>query len=218
MKLLVISDLHGDPETHAKLLTKEHDEAVQLGDLGWDLTYLKTLDPNTNKVIGGNHDIYTHKTRKAINNLFRRNDKFILPEQPHYLGVYGTHGPYYYVSGALSVNKNEKEAYGCWDYQEEMTLQQAETAMLSFYVERPEIVLSHDCPATASDMFLEKRIYSLTSAVLNKMYEYNPPKLWIFGHHHKAFDETLDGCRFICVPYRTGIIVDTENFTTEKIS
>jgi predicted phosphodiesterase len=38
-----------------------------------------------------------------------------------------------------------------------------------------------------------------TSSLAQQMYTIHKPDLWIFGHHHKSFDETIGGTRFICL-------------------
>ena len=67
---------------------------------------------------------------------------------------------------------------------------------------KPEIVISHDCPASVvpefmtNDWKLEK---SFTGLVLNTMFEIHQPKTWIFGHHHNSKTVTKNGTEFICL-------------------
>ena len=58
---------------------------------------------------------------------------------------------------------------------------------------------------------LDLRYASRTRVWFQNMFERHQPKLWLFGHWHTPFDETVDGTRFVCLPELATIDIDIEN-------
>ena len=77
---------------------------------------------------------------------------------------------------------------------------------------KPEIMVSHDAPYAAliamgavGDI---KFIGGRTREVLSQCFDIHKPKLWVFGHHHKTFDEVIDGTRFVCVDAAKHVVIE----------
>ena len=76
--------------------------------------------------------------------------------------------------------------------------------------DKPDIVLSHDCPIEISDIIgspnqlmriggLPSNFTSKTQQLLQLMFDYHKPKRWFFGHYHTSFRKTVGGCKFRCL-------------------
>ena len=65
-----------------------------------------------------------------------------------------------------------------------------------------DLIISHDCPAdigVQNESGLEH--YGPPGfAGAGRILDHFHPKLWVFGHHHRWFDTTIDGTRFFGLP------------------
>jgi predicted phosphodiesterase len=199
MKLRIIGDVHGHFPEYINL-AKEAEFSIQLGDLGFDYAPMVNLDPEKHRVIGGNHDNYT-----SI------DDKFV-KQPPHFLGDYGVHtvpgfGEFFYVRGGRSIDQASRIEGISWWQEEQISYSKALDAIEQYEEIKPDRVLSHECPASVIDSLAgfktwdgEPILPSMTARMLERMFFLHKPKLWLFGHHHKAFDATIEGTRFVCLP------------------
>ena len=66
---------------------------------------------------------------------------------------------------------------------------------------KPEIVISHDCPDfIRSSLFdIPYQEGSITSQLLEQMFDFNKPKAWYFGHHHYSITDNIKKCKFQCL-------------------
>ena len=215
-KLRVIGDVHGsiskrlrlpDVPSYIEIVDDldADDYSVQVGDLGFDYSELSLLDPEQDKFFYGNHD-----------NLDTYYDS------PNALGDYGmvNLGPwgFFFVRGAISIDMESRkrvEAKGlgkCWWAGEELSYREAALCFEEYRDAKPDVVMSHDCPATISKMIgvpgileafgFKKDFVSQSQNLLEQMFIVHQPKLWIFGHYHKSHDFTYKGCRFMCLAER----------------
>ena len=180
MSITLIGDIHGKQLQYIKL-TEENPYTIALGDIGFNYDHMSLIDPVNHKILGGNHDNY---------------DKIHL--LPHYLGDFGfteLNGvKFFFVRGALSIDKHLRTEGKNWWRREQLTIAEGEAAIDLYIQEKPEIVLTHDCPFSIVPLVLTndyKKIPSLTNQLLQTMYELHQPKQWFFGHHHNnRFVET----------------------------
>lgn len=206
--LRIIGDIHGQYEKYYEL-TKECNESLQVGDMGFNYTSLLRVDSEKHKFIGGNHDNYDYyygsphvATTGSGNKDFgeiKLGDKRL-----------------YFVRGAFSIDwKRRQEAffkgYKSWWDNEELSLEDMFAAFEDFKVVAPDFMVSHDCPSSVSKFVGDKSLLkhygynadtfcTRTGELLQSMFEAHKPKVWVFGHYHEAFDEVIHGVRFICVP------------------
>jgi hypothetical protein len=40
---------------------------------------------------------------------------------------------------------------------------------------------------------------SLSRQAFNSMLQFHQPKVWVFGHWHRSFDNVINGTRFVCL-------------------
>lgn len=186
-----IGDIHGDFDTYRKL-TAENDQiecSLQVGDMGIFREPDVDLVPGSpnHKFIRGNHDNPT-----------------LCKDHPNYLGDYG-YAPtpeIFYVSGGYSVDYRSRTPGVDWWHDEELTYPQMHEALGMYLDIRPRIVVSHECPIEAKEDVLggyPTNITSNTERLLQRMLEGYRPELWIFGHHHRPVERTLNGTHFVCL-------------------
>lgn len=188
--MLIIGDVHGKMEEYYKLI-KDEECSIQIGDMGFEPAYdflRENVDETKHRFIPGNHDNY-----------------HCLP--PHHLGHFGTYqyGEYpeiFFVRGALSIDKHYRTQGISWWQEEELTLKQSMECIQMYGDIKPDIVLSHDCPLQVLNIMYDGKNLlrpSFTSRLLEELFDIYPPRLWIFGHHHKTWDTIICGTRFLCL-------------------
>lgn len=186
----VIGDVHGNHADYLDILDKS-DFTVQVGDFGlcWDVLSKNSVDPSHHKIIGGNHDNYT--TASSF---------------PHYMGDYGVaqHGgiEFFYIRGERSVDAHLRIEGKTWWREEELDIPAGYNAITAYEEARPEIVISHGCPASIVPFFMTNNMKvtpSRTSQLLDAMLQIHKPKLWIFGHHHNSQTLKEGTCTFRCL-------------------
>lgn len=184
----IIGDVHGNHADYLDIIEKT-DYSVQVGDFGLKWDCLKNVDHNFHKIIGGNHDNYS--TAQSF---------------PHYMGDYGmiSHGgiEFFFVRGEKSVDAHLRIEGRNWWREEELEISEGYKAITAYEQSKPDIVISHGCPASVMPFFITNSMKlnsSRTAQLLDAMLEIHRPRLWIFGHHH--ISETLkDGtCTFRCL-------------------
>lgn len=196
-KMLIIGDVHGKLKKYKNLI-KQTEYSVCVGDFGFYKIHRKILrstnfDKEKHKVILGNHD-------------FRSDEgKF-----PHVLDKFGEYQlettKFFYISGAESIDVKGRMPGVSWFYNEELSYMEFQNCIDMFYITKPLIVISHDCPqlvvkhlSKSSNGGCESMPYSRTRKALEVMFEIHQPKLWVFGHHHVSFNKKINGTRFICL-------------------
>lgn len=190
--LIIIGDVHGKINSYWKLLQKyqQRYKSIQVGDFGlikahkW---FLKNMDCDKDKVCFGNHDYtpYLDRAHSLGNFTYMPEEKLMS------------------IRGAWSCDKDsDNRIEGLdWFADEEMNYQQALECFDLFAEKKPEIVVSHQCPIQIQNQFLASYEYpkAVTTNLLQHCFEEHQPKLWVFGHHHKHIDETVNGTRFVCL-------------------
>ncbi len=199
--LHLIGDVHGlYEEYYLPLLKQIRDEpSIQLGDMahGFPAAFLPDL-PKNHRFIRGNHD-NPDACRKHKN----------------YLGDFGyiEEWDLFYLSGALSVDKEYRiEGKSWWD-EEELYLREANAALNLYMEKKPRIVLSHDCPEIAKISLLtylggSSNIPSRTNQLLQAMFEFHQPSMWYFAHYHTSRKFRIKNTYFQCLTEMEHIVID----------
>lgn len=189
--LRVISDIHEKGDIY-KSLIKDVEASVQLGDLGFNYSFMEDVDPAKHKVFGGNHDNYD-----------------LIGSLPHNLGDSGlvTHGgvTFFFVRGANTIDSPGRiPGVSIWPEREQLGYQESNLALEQYDQARPSIMITHDCPTyPASAMGLPP---NHTRKLLWEMFGIHQPKIWVFGHHHRMIDMKKSGCRFMGLPKEGGYL------------
>ena len=200
-----LGDIHGEFSVLYKTLKKyPNDTIVQVGDMGLGFNL--------------NYDHYNHKTglwevlngnadpEKMPPNFHFVRGNHDSPQKsqtyPNYLGDYGYNKQLnlFYVSGGYSIDKDSRKIGIDWWPDEELDYHELTNAINLYDETKPEMVVSHECPARIQKMITNNDIYgfSRTALALEEMLQIHKPKYWIFGHYHKVWRKTISGTTFIC--------------------
>lgn len=181
----VIGDVHGNYDKYLEII-EESDFSVQLGDMG--LNYDKIFDVSMNhRFIPGNHDNYDNLPNNAF--------------QSDYGQISLGHLDFFYIRGAYSIDKASRLIGISWWEQEEIKMDSAIQLIETVEFMQPRYILSHDCPeiclkeGVATNKY--KRHPSFTTQMMSEVWKAHKPEFWLFGHHHKNWDKTIEGTRFI---------------------
>lgn len=186
-KIYLCGDAHGYYNRLIKI-GRKYSPLVILGDIGFKYGFLKQYDSSQTYLLGGNHENY-HE----------------IIHQPNYLGDYGRREingvDFFFVRGAFSIDKQSRIPNLTWWTEEELNWAQCNDCITQYYLEKPNIVLSHDCPSDISqEMFGYSTVLETnTGKLLNELLNIHHPSIWIFGHHHQSADKIIDGTRFVCL-------------------
>ena len=203
----IIGDVHGDMDSYLNIAS-EADMSIQIGDLGFDYSRLKRLNPKKHKFIGGNHDNYDlyEDCPNSMGDWGLINEKMHLKRKEKF----------WFMRGAFSINASDlihefaDTGVLNWWKEEELTDVQLDDAVFNYRVHKPDVVITHDCPTVIRDTFDDVDLihstwdfdldwYSRTQSALQVMWNFHKPKLWVFGHWHRLCNEVIDGTRFICL-------------------
>lgn len=173
MKFIFLGDVHANINHCLKLSEANTDATiVQVGDLGVGFIPLDVFYrlPMNFKFFPGNHDC-----RKMC---------YLLP---HCLGAYGeAFDKFFFVSGADSIDKNQRIENVSWWADEELSYKEAEDCLAKWEASKLDVLVSHDMPQSFAEGY--KMIYdsSLTRNLLQSMVHARKPSLIITGHHHRS--------------------------------
>lgn len=215
----IVSDVHGKVNEFLDIVESTNDNVIQVGDLGfynaWEMVdnWCKNNEYRI-YVNAGNHDNYPN-----------------IEKYDFYLGDYGLQSiegfEFFSIRGAYSVDQEHRKMYDkafvrnhiltyghceqehfTWFPEEELSEQQLESAIKEYIKIKPNIVISHELPASITNMISNPIILlqfnlpigwnSRTAKALQSMFELHQPKLWVGGHLHQNFDRVVNGTRFIC--------------------
>lgn len=184
--LLIIGDVHGKINDYWKIINKHKIPSIQVGDFGFKKEhewFLKNVDFNKNQINFGNHDDYTFLNEQhSLSNYSYAHESKIMT-----------------VRGAYSIDRGYRIENLDWWANEELNYEEMLNAIDFYNLNKPKIMITHDCPDYARRYLFDIRDKSITSNGLQAMFENHQPDIWIFGHHHKSRNQTINGTRFICL-------------------
>lgn len=198
--LRIIGDVHGKIDQLVEL-AEQAEYAICLGDVGFEYSGLNRISSNKLKIVSGNHDCYE-----------KIDDRFIYMQTGHWLGDFGVYevpkfGPIFYVRGGYSIDWKRRTPGFDWWEDEQLTYPVMQRALALYKDVKPAFVVSHECPGSIIDHAFGQKTWdgellkpSMTAKLLDAMWEYHRPKIHIFGHHHKAWSEEINGTKFQCLP------------------
>ena len=192
MKILLCGDIHGDMKFWKKLIEEtDCDMSIVVGDFG--AGFIKVPDENKvplkHKFIRGNHD----------NPQACKDSSRWIPD-----GTYWPDLKMMFVGGAWSIDKDYRTPFIDWWPDEELSYEELENMIDQYLINKPEIMITHDCPhSIAEKLFKGMSSYPIkatrTSYALDVMLKGHRPKMWGFGHWHESKNKSIDGTQFICL-------------------
>lgn len=184
--MLVIGDVHGKIDQYLEKI-QMFKESICVGDFGfkreWDWLENK-VNCHRHKVVMGNHDWYPY-----------------LDTHPASLRDWSQHfsWPIFTIRGANSIDKHLRTEGTDWFPNEEVSYSIGNLIFDNYCQIKPEIMISHDCPQMVMEHLFGYEEKSLTRQLLQSCFEAHQPRIWIFGHHHRSKNETINGTKFRCL-------------------
>ena len=207
MKVRFIGDVHGLWNMYRDVIYRDMvdhniENSIQVGDLGMGFTskgqwapdsaaaFDKRFAKGNHRFIRGNHDNPEEVKKSA-----------------HYIhdGFYETTdlgNTIMYVGGAWSIDWQWRTMGIDWWVDEELSMQELNLLIEQYKDIQPDIMITHTAPINIPGGPMGIKIFgsgARTEHALQEMLDAHRPKLWIFGHWHKNFDQVVDGTRFICL-------------------
>lgn len=207
MNYTFIGDAHGKIKDLLQLITRLRTfkdsnrtpgRIIQLGDMGLGFSGV-ILPPQDDAFafIRGNHD-----------------SPSLCRQHPNYARDWGMYNGIFLVAGAYSIDsdwriqwQNQNPGKHVWWPDEELPDEQLEAAYQQYLVSRPNIVATHEAPASVGRQILEcgfrieksSCIASRTAVALQRMFAKHQPEHWFFGHYHRSWQTEIEGTTFTCL-------------------
>lgn len=170
--MYLFGDVHGKTKEFYEIYKSiEPGESVQLGDLGFEEEhkwFQNVMDTKNNKVLFGNHDYYP------------------MLNESYSLGDYGMYKGMFFIRGGFSIDRAIRLEGRDWWPNEEMSYIELNSMITAFTIAKPEIVISHECPAVLQKILWNIDNKSKTARGMDRAIEAWQPRQWIFAHHHKS--------------------------------
>lgn len=184
----LIGDVHCKYNQYKKIIDTTKNKTVQIGDFGFKEEFdllLNEVDCDEHKILFGNHDYYPY-----LDNSFSLKN-YAFDSQNRIMTI----------RGAYSIDEYRRNEGVDWFKEEEMNHRKSNETFDFYIKNKPEIVISHCAPYQIALLFMQYTIEKgITMNLLQAMFDEYKPKMWIFGHYHKSFNEEIEGTRFICLP------------------
>ena len=195
MKL--IGDLHCN-DAYKTLMTPG---SIQLGDLSvigykyifkFNQEFQEKFGKGNRYFIDGNHDHFPDLNPDLM-------ELQEVAEGLVYIPRGYVSGKTLFIGGGDSIDKDIRTPGIDWFPEESMNPRQF--GRITDINRDIEVIVSHDCPSRVVP-WIKSYINPGNShfrSGLDNIFEKFRPDLWIFAHHHKMFDKTINRCRFMCV-------------------
>lgn len=198
-----IGDVHGKYDRY-KTIMKNCKDSIQIGDMGVGFR-------RSSSTKGEPSEFYPNPPYDVMK---RGNHRFIRGNHDN-PGVCKNHtqcipdgtieGNMMFIGGAWSIDRAYRTENYDWWADEECSAQQLSDLVDLAIDEKPEIMITHDCPeGIVRDMFLgyelHKEVYpTRTGQALESIRQLVRPKLHIFGHWHIDRVMFIDGTQYVCL-------------------
>ena len=199
----ICGDCHGLIDFYKEKIEHLEGEGIHsilLGELGFKKQhdwFIKSGLAKNNKILFGNHDYWPY-----LDNEYSLGRYKSLPEYNMFA-----------IAGAFSIDKQWRLEGRDWWKEEEATLDEEHKIQMAYEQAKPDIVISHDAPSSIIiPLFNYGYLFpdgQRTNNLLQRLLNIHRPKVWIFAHHHKTKDQTIDGTRFICLDELQTIDLET---------
>ena len=215
--MLFIGDVHihdkDSLERYHDLLIN-HSQSVQVGDFStipeiWDLHNNSTTS-SEHKILQGNHDnmdkypysrfslgnygiftIFSTLRQKRYSCGFIRGAKSIDS---------GKRPSRYYLTTEENAEVDETLLTNVTHWEnEELDYHSLCNAVVDIIQAKPDIIITHDCPQSVCESLFGITDTTKTRNALNVLFSQFQPKIWVFGHHHKDKQQSINGTEFVCL-------------------
>lgn len=204
----IIGDIHSNWSDY-KIVTKNiSHNSIQVGDFGigfnngyWDARVNKYHGSGQHKFIRGNHDhpVICKQTMVGCIKDGTIEDDVL------------------YIGGAKSINHASLTEGKNWWKDEELSYVELDAIVLKHSVQKPRILITHDCPTIAAyRMFISDPNFhsngvlhtTRTGEALQSMTDLHQPEFHFFGHWHATITKKIGNTTYVCLGIMDYIDVD----------
>lgn len=197
---LFIGDVHGKYRQYKRIL-KEHKDTIQVGDMG--VGFRKFMGWNEDDPWYPNppYDLMVETNARFIRG--NHDNPMICKEHTQWIPDGTVDGDTMFVGGAVSIDKGYRMSGYTWWEDEELSYYELDKIIQKYQQVKPRIMVTHECPEYVAN-YMTHRLYkldmpSITRKAFQNMFEWHQPDIWVYGHWHLSFDETINGTRFVCL-------------------
>jgi predicted phosphodiesterase len=206
----LIGDVHGKYGAY-KTILKQHKNTIQIGDMGVGFkrsaSQAEYMDRNS-FYPNPPYDLMVEQNARFIRG--NHDNPEVCSRHQQWIPDGTVEDDWMFVGGAYSIDKQYRTEGVDWWEAEELTQSDFYAIMDVYEKAKPRVMVTHDCPE-----FLIGYIHShhfgistRTGQALDAMFNLHQPKTWVFGHHHKLFDQEIRGTRFVCLPELAGMEIE----------
>lgn len=205
MKLLLIGDIHMNVERAEEIndlaIDQEIDKVIGLGDFGYTFAPDFVAEVSGQDIpwyfIDGNHDDHTLLKHDA-NEIVRFHDNLFYIPRGY---VWEWEGKTFAgMGGAYSIDKVYRTAYVSWWPEEQISMGDYYRFQENAHGKTIDIMLSHEAPSSLIEYLSEGQIMKggeEDRIILERILHEFPPKIWLHGHWHYAYEYHDDKTHFI---------------------
>ena len=177
-----VGDVHGKMNQYLDII-QGCDQSIQVGDFGAGFVDLPEID-TVHRQLRGNHDAPS-----------------VMKTYPNWIPDGHSENGMFFVGGARSEDQHLRREGVSWWADEELSMSEFYDALDKYEQAKPDFLFTHDCPEYITHILLGYVNIrpSRTQQFLESMRHIHKPKIHVFGHWHKSFDEVIDGTRYICL-------------------
>ena len=191
--MILIGDVHGKFGRY-KTLTENLKDTIQIGDMGVGFMNFHgeyTSNPPYDHMVKGNHRFIrgNHDNPGVC-----RNHKQWIKD--------GTvENDVMFVGGGYSIDKVYRTEGIDWWRDEEVSKTESDIIIDTYLNIKPRVMITHDCPIEIVELMHPKNLFgnSFTQKLMQYLFEHHKPELWVYGHHHMSFRQTVKGTKFVCL-------------------
>ena len=205
MQIRILGDVHEKQEEYIEII-KDAQYSIQLGDMGFNYDKIQSVDSRRHRVLYGNHDKLTTDDYGRI----VHNDPRFFPNYGSWIhsiiDEVKTNIPdIFVVRGEHSIDKEDRIEGFNWFPNEQMTYREMCNAIELYKNAKPKIVVSHGCPSSiiqyvGNPAFAYMDLKpSATAKLLQAMYDFHQPDVWLFAHYHINRCVRPDYTYFFCI-------------------
>ena len=196
---IFIGDIHGKFKQYNKII-KQHKNTIQVGDMGVGFRTLINYDGAYKYSRNPPHALMVEQNAQFIRG--NHDNPEVCFRHSQWIRDGHVENDMMFVGGAFSIDRQWRHSGEDWWPDEELSDHQFAEIHNIYNVARPACMVTHDCPYFIYPMIHSHHfvdIPSRTPKALEAMWQIHKPKVWVFGHHHKSFDQIVDGTRFVCL-------------------
>lgn len=213
MQINAVGDPHGDMEGLRKIAAGYFGIKLAVGDVGLMCEADANILPAGISFFRGNHD-----------------NPSVCAGHPANIGDYGFWHDCFIVAGAHSLDYKTRVPGLDWWPEEQLSASDMAKCLELYKELKPEIVITHEAPGFLHPLLHMAAITtapsrakhgdprdSPTSVLLDQMYHFRKPKLWVCGHWHFSLRFHCHmTTQFICLDRLEVYTFDTDNYKNEN--